>query len=125
MTWSAQHFKLIKNHEGKTVIILFIIAGLLFCGASVFFFCKANYCACTRAGQCDNPVSHYWLGAIVNALISLALCCLALHAELGTLLWIILMGSCFLGAFISVKKSKYEQCKKTTSTNALLTNETN
>ncbi|MEL0641625.1 hypothetical protein V6260_13525 [Pseudoalteromonas aliena] len=107
------------------MIISFIIAGLIFCGASVFFFCKANYCACTQAGQCDNPVNYYWLGAMLNALTSFALCCFALHVELGTLLWLILMGSCFLGAIISQKKSKYKKCKKTTSTNALLVNETN
>ncbi|GAB0111386.1 hypothetical protein [Pseudoalteromonas distincta] len=105
--------------------ITLIITSLIFCGISVFCFYKANYCACTRAGQCDNPVNSYWLGAMLNALISFALCCFALHVELGTLLWLILMGSCFLGAIISAKKSKYKKCKKTTSTNALLVNEIN
>jgi len=60
------------------VSILLILTGLIFCGASVFCFYKANYCACTRAGQCDNPVNHFWLGAITCALISLTFCCLAL-----------------------------------------------
>ncbi|KTF14658.1 MULTISPECIES: hypothetical protein [Pseudoalteromonas] len=107
------------------MIISLIIAGLIFCGASVFCFYKANYCACTQAGQCDNPVNHYWLGAMLNALVSLALCCIALHVELGTLIWLTLMGSCFLGAFISAKQSKKRQCSKTNSANALLTSETN
>ncbi|AQQ00368.1 hypothetical protein H5119_17775 [Pseudoalteromonas sp. SG45-5] len=105
------------------MIISLIIGGLIFCGVSVFCFYKANYCACTRAGQCDNPVNHYWVGAMFSALISLALCCLALHVEWGTLLWLILMGSCFLGAFISSKQYQYKQCKKTTQASALLTNE--
>ena len=107
------------------MIILFIITGLIFCGASVFCFYKANYCACIQAGQCNNPVTHYWLGAMLNALISLGLCCFALHVELGTLLWLTLMGSCFLGAFISAKQTKKRQCSKTSSTNALLAGETN
>ncbi|EGI71221.1 hypothetical protein PPAR_a2895 [Pseudoalteromonas paragorgicola KMM 3548] len=62
---------------------------------------------------------------MLNALISLGLCCFALHVELGTLLWLTLMGSCFLGAFISAKQTKKRQCSKTSSTNALLAGETN
>lgn len=107
------------------MIISLIVAGLIFCGASVFCFYKANYCACTQAGQCDNPVNHYWLGAMLSALISLAFCCLALHVELGTILWLTLMGSCFLGAFISAKKSNQRKCTNTTQADALLVNETN
>jgi hypothetical protein len=106
------------------MIISFIVAGLIFCGTSVFCFYNANYCARNRAGQCDNPVSCYWLGAILSALISLAFCCFALHAELGTLLWLTLMGSCFLEAFISAKQNKKTVCKKLMAVNALLINET-
>jgi len=106
------------------VSILLILTGLIFCGASVFCFYKANYCACTRAGQCDNPVNHFWLGAITCALISLTFCCLALHVELGTLLWLILMASCFLGAFISAKQSQKRKCTNAIKVSALLINET-
>ena len=105
--------------------IILIITAIAFCGASVFCFYKANYCACTRAGQCDNPINHYWLGAMINALIALACCCLTLHAELGTLVWLILMGSCFLGAFISAKKSRMQRCIKTKQEDDLLINEPN
>ena len=107
--------------------IVLILAALIFCGASVFCFCKANYCACTQAGQCDNPVNHYWLGAMLSALVSLLLCCAALHSEKGTLLWLVLMASCFSGAVISAKQSAKRRCKKskTKSANALLTNEPN
>ena len=107
------------------MVILLIIAGLIFCGASVFCFYKANYCACTQAGQCDNPVNHYWLGAMLSALVSLAFCCIALHVQQGTLLWLTLMASCFLGAYISAKREKLKRCKKANSTSALLTNEPN
>lgn len=109
------------------MIIGLTFAALIFCGASVFCFCKANYCACTQAGQCDNPVNHYWLGAIANALISLLLCCAALHSEKGSLLWLVLMASCFSGALVSAKHAKKQGCKKSQAkpTNALLTNEPN
>ncbi|WP_213610927.1 hypothetical protein [Pseudoalteromonas sp.] len=107
------------------MIILLIIAGLIFCGVSVYFFYKANYCACTRAGQCDNPVNQYWLAAIATALTSLGFCCSALHVELGTLLWLTLMGNCFLGGFISVKANKKRRCKNTKEANALLKVEAN
>ena len=78
--------------------IALIIAALMLCGVSVHYFCKANYCACTKAGDCDNPVNHYWLGAMLSAVLSLLLCCVALHVEKGTLLWLVLMTSCFSGA---------------------------
>ena len=107
------------------MIILLIITGLIFCGVSVYFFFKANYCACTQAGNCDNPVNHYWLAAISMALISLGFCCLALHAELGTLLWLTLMGNCFLGGFIGVKTNKKSRCSKAKGANALLKAEVN
>ena len=105
--------------------IILIITALAFCGVSVFCFYKANYCACTQAGQCDNPVNHYWLGAMISALIALACCCLALHTELGSLLWLILMGSCFLGAFISAKKTRMKRCIKAKQGDDLLINEPN
>jgi len=109
-----------------TVIVsLLIVIGLFFCSISVFFFCRTNHCACTRAGTCNNPVNCYWLGAIISALISLAFCCLALNTQLGTLLWLVLMGSCFLGAFISQKRNKKSSLKKTTTINALLISEIN
>ncbi|WP_404341006.1 hypothetical protein [Pseudoalteromonas mariniglutinosa] len=102
-----------------------ILAALLLCGASVFCFCKANYCACTRAGQCDNPINHYWLGAVVSAMLSLLLCCMALHTEKGSILWVILMVSCFTGAALSAKHSAKKRCNKAKPANALLTNEPN
>ena len=108
-----------------------IIAALAFCGVSVYCFCKANFCACTRAGACDNPVNHYWLGAIVCALAALLCCCSALHTENGTLLWMILMTSCFSGALLSAKHSAKKRCTKAITkaqakpADALLTNEPN
>ncbi|ATG57293.1 MULTISPECIES: hypothetical protein [Pseudoalteromonas] len=105
------------------MLIVLIMVGLIFCGASVFFFYKANYCACTQAGQCDNPVNRYWLGAMLNAVVSLIFCCTALHVELGTLLWLVLMGSCFLGAFISAQANQKRQCIKAKREDDLLTNE--
>jgi len=114
-----------ESPREKIVIILLIIAGLIFCGLSVYFFYKANYCACTQAGKCDNPVNHYWLAAISMAVIALVFCCLALHVELGTLLWITLMGSCFLGGYISAKTNRKRRCKKTKAVNALLKVEAN
>ena len=130
-----------------------IIAALAFCGVSVYCFCKANFCACTRAGECDNPVNHYWLGAIVCActrdgecdnpvnhywlgaivcaLVALVCCCSALHSENGTLLWLLLMVSCFSGALLSAKQSTKKHCDKAITkkplkpTDALLTNEPN
>ena len=116
------------------MVIGLIVAALLMCGASVYCFCKANFCACTRAGECDNPVNHYWLGAIICALAALLCCCGALHTEKGTLLWLILMVSCFSGALFSAKKSaKHAEKKrcdkslnnKSKAANALLTNEPN
>ena len=114
----------LKSQREKTVIILLILAGLIFCGISVYFFYKANYCACTRAGKCDNPVNQYWLAAISMAIISLVFCCLALHVELGTLLWLTLMGSCFLGGYISVKTNEKRRCNAK-AVNALLKAEAN
>ncbi|CAM3720381.1 MULTISPECIES: hypothetical protein [Pseudoalteromonas] len=111
--------------------IALIIAALAFSGASVYCFCKANFCACTRAGQCDNPVNHYWLGAIIFALIALLFCCGALHTEKGTLLWLLLMVSCFSGALLSAKQSAKKRCdqskikKSLKPADALLTNEPN
>ncbi|MFY8326546.1 hypothetical protein [Pseudoalteromonas sp. ZZD1] len=110
--------------------IVLIIMALVFCGASVFSFCKANFCACTRAGECDNPVNHYWLGAIVAAFIALLCCCGALHSEKGTLLWLVLMVSCFSGALLSARHSSKKRCDKsitqdTKPASALLTNEPN
>jgi hypothetical protein len=107
------------------MILSLITLGLLFCGASVFCFYKANYCACTRAGDCDNPVNHYWLGAIITALSSLGFCCLALHSQYGTLLWLILMSSCFLGGYVSAKNSDLKRRKYAKSTSVLLANEPN
>ncbi|MGO2477293.1 MAG: hypothetical protein ACTH7Q_02840 [Pseudoalteromonas sp.] len=109
------------------MIIGFILAALIFCGASVFCFCKANYCACTQAGQCDNPVNHYWLGAILSALIALLLCSVALHSEKGSILWLVLMASCFSGALLSARQSAKRRCDKssTKSASALSTNEPN
>nr|WP_247664667.1 hypothetical protein [Pseudoalteromonas sp. MMG010] len=97
----------------------------MFCGASVYCFFKANYCACTKEGDCDNPVTHYWLSAITSAFASLALCCIALHSQYGTLLWLTLMISCFLGGYISAKTNKIKRKKNTKPTSALLTNELN
>ena len=105
--------------------IALIIAALMLCGVSVHYFCKANYCACTKAGDCDNPVNHYWLGAMLSAVLSLLLCCVALHVEKGTLLWLVLMTSCFSGAFISAKRSAKKRCVKSKQADALLTNEPN
>lgn len=126
MTYNTLQFTLqLKSQREKTVIILLIIAGLIFCGISVYFFYKANYyCACTRAGKCDNPVNQYWLAAIAMAIISLVFCCLALHVELGTLLWLTLMGSCFLGGYISVKTNEKRRCNAK-AVNALLKAEAN
>ncbi|KPH62668.1 hypothetical protein HJP15_10885 [Pseudoalteromonas sp. NEC-BIFX-2020_002] len=106
-----------------------IIAALAFCGASVYCFCKANFCACTKAGECDNPVNHYWLGAILTAMVALLCCCAALHSENGTLLWLLLMCSCFSGALLSAKQSAKRRCDKSITKkgvkppDALLTNE--
>jgi|TARA_B100001059_G_scaffold72669_1_gene69951 hypothetical protein len=105
--------------------IAFIFTALLLCGVSVYYFCKANYCACTKAGECDNPVNQYWLGAMCSAVMSLLLCCVALHVEKGTLLWLVLMVSCFSGAFISAKRNAKKRCTKAKQANALLTNEPN
>lgn len=121
-----------KTSKGdEAVEIGLIIAALAFCGISVYCFCKANFCACTRAGECDNPVNHYWLGAIVCALVALVCCCSALHSENGTLLWLLLMVSCFSGALLSAKQSTKKHCDKAITkkplkpTDALLTNEPN
>ncbi|WP_082665514.1 hypothetical protein [Pseudoalteromonas sp. H105] len=103
----------------------FIAAALMLCGASVYCFCKANFCACTKVGDCDNPINHYWLGAITAALIALLCCCAALHSEKGTMLWLVLMVSCFGGAVLSAKHSAKKRCNKTKRANALLTNEPN
>lgn len=62
---------------------------------------------------------------MLSALVSLAFCCIALHVQQGTLLWLTLMASCFLGAYISAKREKLKRCKKANSTSALLTNEPN
>lgn len=83
--------------------VLLIIVALSFCGVSVYCFLKANYCACHRAGQCDNPINLYWISAMLCALTSLLCCCLALPTMQATLLWSALMASCFTGAFISAK----------------------
>lgn len=109
---------------GKVMTISLVLAALFFCGTSVYSFCKANYCACTRAGECDNPVNYFWLSAIVNALIALLLCCVAVHSKEGTILWLILMASCFTGAVISAKNSK-RRCEKSKikPKDALLINE--
>lgn len=105
--------------------IILILTALMFCGASVFCFCKANYCACTRAGECDNPVNQFWLGAMLFAMASLICCCIAFHSEMGTLLWLILMASCFSGALISAKRNAKKRCDKSKPADALLTNEPN
>ncbi|ESP93625.1 MULTISPECIES: hypothetical protein [Pseudoalteromonas] len=103
------------------MMVLLIMAALLFSGVSVYCLCKANYCACQRAGQCDNPVNHYWLGAIIAALLALACCCFALHSEKGTLLWIVLMSSCLAGALLSAKVQKLKRCKQAKQANSLAT----
>ncbi|KAF7771998.1 hypothetical protein PCIT_a1976 [Pseudoalteromonas citrea] len=102
-------------------MIMLIVAALLFSGASVFSFCKANYCACNHAGECDNPINHYWLASIVFSLFALACCCIALHAQNGTYLWILLMSSCLSGALLSARKQKLKQCDKTKPVDDLLT----
>ena len=102
-------------------MVLLVITALIFSGASVFSFCKANYCACNHAGKCDNPIHHYWLASILFSLIALTCCCLALHSENGTFLWMILMGSCLSGALLSARKQKLTQCDKTKPRDALLT----
>ena len=85
------------------MFIMLILFSLMFSGFSVYFLCKANYCACNRAGECDNPISSYWLGCIVSSLFSLAFSCFALHSEKGTFLWLVMMTSCILGAVLSDK----------------------
>ncbi|PHI36749.1 hypothetical protein CBQ28_12330 [Pseudoalteromonas sp. GCY] len=92
--------------------IALIVCALVFCGLSVYCLCKANYCACRHAGECDNPVSQYWLGAIVAALLSLLLSCAALHSEKGTLLWVLMMASCMTGAMLSARwQNLKRRCK--------------
>jgi hypothetical protein len=94
------------------MIIALLLAGVVFCASSVFCFYKANFCACTRAGQCNNPVNHFWLAAISNALIALLFCCLALQVNVATLVWLTLMISCALGAYISSKQKQRRHCIK-------------
>jgi hypothetical protein len=86
------------------VIMSVILAGVIFCAASVYCFYRANYCACNQAGHCDNPVNQFWLAAISNAVISLLLFCLALHVELGTLLWLTMMCGSALATVIYLKQ---------------------
>ncbi|WP_046005056.1 hypothetical protein [Pseudoalteromonas rubra] len=88
------------------MLAVLMFGALTFCGLSVFSLCKANYCACKRAGQCDNPLNHYWLAAILSALLALACSCLALHTEKGTLVWILMMASCLAGALLSAQWQK-------------------
>ena len=85
------------------MFVMLILVSLMFAGLSVYCFCKANYCACNKAGQCDNPINLFWLGTILAALVSLAFSCFALHTEQGTILWLIMMTSCQLGAVLSAK----------------------
>nr|WP_247682425.1 hypothetical protein [Pseudoalteromonas sp. MMG013] len=103
-----------------TMIIL-VVAALLFSGASVFSFCKANYCACNHAGECDNPINHYWLASILFSLISLGCCCFAFHTQDGTYVWLLLMSSCLSGALLSARKQRLRHCSKSKPTDALLT----
>ena len=93
--------------------------------AQVYFvFIKQTIVRVLVLGNVTIHVNHFWLGAITCALISLTFCCLALHVELGTLLWLILMASCFLGAFISAKQSQKRKCTNAIKVSALLINET-
>ena len=94
------------------MLLLFVLAALCFCGLSVYTLCKANYCACKHAGECDNPVSRYWLIAITSAMVSLLLCCLAFHSETGTLIWLLMMASTLAGALLSERWQHLKQrCK--------------
>ncbi len=105
--------------------VLFLCSALAFTGCAVFFLCKANNCACEKAGQCSNPVNHYWLSAIVCSVISLGLCCAIMHTEVGTLIWLLMMASCLAGAYLSIMQQKRKRCSKTKSATGPLINAIN
>ncbi|MCG7544514.1 hypothetical protein FIU82_03390 [Pseudoalteromonas sp. THAF3] len=107
------------------LVIMLILVALVFCAISVFAFLRANYCACHHQGECDNPVSQYWLASMLASLVSLGLCCIALHTTQGTMVWFILTGSCFSGALIAAKRQGKKQCERAKAASAPLTNETN
>lgn len=106
-------------------MLLLVLSALFFSGASVYCWCKASYCACQRAGQCDNPISFYWLAGICASMIALLLCCLALHTNTGTALWLILTLSCLTGATLSAKLSGQKQRKRIKLKGDLLVGEIN
>ncbi len=105
------------------ITISLIVVALLFCAMGAFWFLKANYCACHRQGQCDNPVTHYWLAAMLCQMVSFASCCIALHTVYGTLLWMVLITSCMGGVLLGARLSNKQTCTK--AANALLVGEIN
>ena len=90
--------------------ITLVSIALLFCAIGAFCFLKANYCACAHQGYCNNPIGRYWLGAILSQVASFALCCLALHTFVGTVLWLILICSCMGGVLISGALNRKQRC---------------
>ena len=93
-------------------MLLLILGALFFSGISVYCWCKASYCACHKAGQCDNPISLYWLGCIITSVVSLMLCCFALHVTNGTMVWLLLTISCLVGVALSAARQAQKIDKK-------------
>ncbi|CCQ11429.1 hypothetical protein PALB_23260 [Pseudoalteromonas luteoviolacea B = ATCC 29581] len=103
---------------------LLVAAALMLSGVSCFYFIKANQCACKNAKQCNKPIDQYWLFALISAALSLFATCFAFHSETGSLVWIIMMSSCFLGAHLAGFRKTKQQCRKsrTKPANDLLIN---
>ncbi|CAM4227448.1 DUF3325 domain-containing protein [Pseudoalteromonas byunsanensis] len=104
-------------------MLLLILCALIFSGLSVYCWCKATYCACHHAEECNNAITLYWLGCIALAMCSLMFCYLALHSNKGTMLWLVLTTSCLIGATLCRKLSKRKRCDATKLGGDLLTNE--
>ncbi len=81
---------------------------------SIYQFCRANYCACTLAGQCNNPVGCHWLLALLAALFSLLFCAASTDSATGSLVWSLMMGGQLGGALLAGKKRQLRRCKAST-----------
>jgi hypothetical protein len=84
-------------------------------GVSCFYFLRANQCACINAKHCNKPIDLYWSIAVASAFLSLLGNCFAFHSQLGSLTWVVMMVSCFSGAYLSGWHSNKKRCRKSMS----------
>ena len=97
-----------------------LLLSLVLTGVSVYCLALTNRCACRTPGDCNNPISLYWLAAIIASVLALLAACLAVHVPMGSLLWLLMMAACLSGAQLAGMHSVRKACKAAKSANDLL-----